>query len=156
MKIWRRRLKVSNDLRQVQELAIKYEPWSNNYANLVCIVKSYCRGRIETYKIKDKVVGYVETWRLEKSQMENVLNGKFSVRTNNTTEGPILWIANITIDEPYRNDKKIVRTLKKIVFKKNKDAELVGGEYNGTRKRHKNYKLIPMRVMKRMVIRNGK
>lgn len=135
----------SKEFKDLQRLSVAYEPWNESLGSLLGLHKSYKAGRIECYYDDGELIGYAESWRIHEPQILDILNSRFSVLKQNFTEGPVLWISNVTILPSHRKRQDITRALKKRIFDKNKDAQFVGGSYNGTRTRNKKYKIIPIR-----------
>jgi len=110
----------------------------------VCLSRTYFLGRVEVaYNGEGSIGGYCETWRLTFSQVKRILNDEhFDILSENLTDGPVLWFANVSVLPSFKDKFQIIRDVKRKIFMKNSDAKFVGGEYMGTRKRNKKYKIL--------------
>ena len=128
---------------------------SSRWESDVCLARSIHEGRVETeFTPGGRIIAYVETWRITQKQVSYILKGRFDFLRDSINFGEVLWIANVSVHPEFRGDQSIVSSLWKKVLLKNQDATLIGGEYNGTRKREKRFNLISMKRITHGVLKN--
>jgi len=70
------------------------------------------------------LIAYLEYWRITEKQLKEIMsNENWSAYNNNITDGNICFVANIWIDDYYRGNKEIDKTLKDMFLEKNKHCE---------------------------------
>jgi len=72
------------------------------------------------------LVAYIEYWRINKEQLDQILvDDKWSAFNENTTTGDICYVANIWISPKYRGDRMLDRNLKNLFLCRNKNAKMI-------------------------------
>lgn len=105
------------------------------------------RGNIITVEDKDKLVGYVEFWRLTYEQFGRVIcNEPFSAFNEDVQTGHIAYVANTYIDPAYRNGETAKMMRNRFLMVNNKCTHFVG---EARRK-----SCAPVKVFKRFQERN--
>ena len=86
------------------------------------------KNRIAYYCVGKRIVGYVESWRVNYYQLGKIICGEtFDPEYEMVNQGHILYIANVWIDEDYKG-QKILSILKEAVFRHNIQCEYIVGE----------------------------
>lgn len=80
-------------------------------------------GRVNVYLEGDKVVGFIESWRLDTEQLGRVIIwDNFSALKEDVNEGPIAYISDMWVDPDYRRSN-ITNMLIDMFKESNKDAD---------------------------------
>lgn len=104
------------------------------------------KGRIIICEFDDKIVGYVETWRITFEQFGRLIcKAPFLLDREDIEHGNICYLANTAIHPDYRNSF-VVKYLKEKFFEQNSDAEYFVGE--ALRKKHQPIKVFKNRKLK--------
>ena len=86
----------------------------------------YDTGNIIIHSVGDLVVGYVESWRVDKEGLERINNGTFSAYLEDIGLGHICYLANIYIEPEFRFSGTIL-DLKRQLMEKYKDCTVIVG-----------------------------
>lgn len=96
---------------------------SLNYFN--CLLN---RNRIQTVTYNGKLIGYVESWRLNFEQFGRIIcNRPFSAMEEDINTGNIAYVANVWVHKDYRRSVAI-QILKHRFFELNQDCDYFVGE----------------------------
>ena len=117
---------------QLVEIYLEKETWHKTKLSYEKAKKYFDKlikdQRVITCIEGNKVVGYIESWRLDLAQYGCLISGgPFSAYKENVTDGEICYVADIYIDEDYRNTD-VIKRLKNEFFEQNKDCKFITGE----------------------------
>lgn len=101
------------------------------------------KDRLVTFDDGEKLLGYVESWRINFEQFGRILCGcRWAIAEEDINTGNICFIANTTID-PEARFSEVYRAMARQIFAKNKECEFFAGQ--ARRKKHS-----PVKVFKRL------
>ena len=85
------------------------------------------QGRLVWHREEERVVGVVESWRLDFDQWgRKVCHEPVDIHTENIITGPVCYFANVIILPGHRTSG-VVRILRDLFFHQNRDAEFFVG-----------------------------
>lgn len=96
--------------------------------------------------IQGVVTGYCEWWNLEHKQLKKIMCGSIHISEDNIEKGDICYVANVWIDEKYR-DGELFKKMKKKLFELNKHCTYFLGEESRRDKRFRLFNRIK-RILK--------
>jgi ribosomal protein S18 acetylase RimI-like enzyme len=75
------------------------------------------------------IIGFIELWRINYEQLGRIMvHGLIDAREEDTSSGPICFLANLAIHPDYRSDKHLDRILRNRFFKENYQCEYFCGD----------------------------
>lgn len=84
--------------------------------------------RVDYVKSDDRIIGFVESWRLSFSQWGRLVSyAPFDIFEENVEVGPVCYLADIWIKDSYRKSS-VLTDLKHKFFTRNEDADYFVGE----------------------------
>lgn len=118
-------------LNQLSKIHYEEEWWINDKLPKEEIDKYHMnlieKNRLLFYAQGEKLLGYVESWRLDYDQWGRIVcHESFSPCDNDVTHGDICYVANVWVDKEHRNSQPI-QMLKNSFFIQNCDAKYFVG-----------------------------
>jgi hypothetical protein len=116
---------------QITDIYLEKEDWHEKKLSRDEAIKYHKRliekGAIAYEAKGDKVVGYMEVWRINAKQLNRIKHHEpFSAVTEDVNKGTIGFLANVWIDEKYRNNE-VAKDFKKIWDDKTHNCNLLAG-----------------------------
>ena len=123
---------LTNILNQLVRIYYEEENWHTNKLPKEEAIKYHKeildRGKIIFCADNSGVVNaYVEWWNLNHKQLKKVMFGKIHIGEDNIDEGDICYVANVWVDEKYRNGE-LFEKMKKKLFELNRHCSYFLGE----------------------------
>ena len=117
---------------QLVDVYFKEETWHKNKLDHEEAIKYHTRmldnGNIICYLEDDKLLGYVEFWRINYEQFGRlVCHAPFSGYLEDVTSGNIAYVANTWIHKDHRFTN-VYKEMKKLFFKENSHCDYYVGE----------------------------
>lgn len=127
----------SSVLDQLYDIYIKYEWWHQNrlskYQFDHYTQKLIDQGNIFYVLEGEKVVGYTEVWKINFEQFGRLVCGEnITADGEDVSTGKLGYVANVWIDETYRNKfgtmDGVVKTMRKMYYEFTKDVDYHCGQ----------------------------
>jgi len=124
-------LTLDNIAEQITDIYLNEEYWHEKKLTREEAIRYHKRliekGAIYYHEENEKVVGYMECWRINAKQLNRIKHHEsFSAISEDINNGTIGFLANVWINKQYRNNE-VAKDFKKFWDKKTYNCNLIAG-----------------------------